>query len=204
MSIKIYRAYKLVNPNNFWKVTAKIKDNATINTKKVISKLYDDLDIESIDRLSNIYTQETSNHKYDHDWIARRFAKSKYVYAMYKDQATNPYRNEFNLNVEFTVRKYKNNLYLIPYSDLIVRSVFDFLYKAKYVTDFTYWNNTDAPSKMSVTEWKQRGRVWEALSAPERWKNYALFQVLSVDNFYQVDPLFSDIENYKKTYTCEK
>lgn len=186
MSTKIYSAYKIVEPSKFWETTSIIIDSATKEVQKVILDIYDKFNLE-IEGIKNIYEKMD----YPKDELEReRYAKSRYLYSMYKEQLTNPYKDFFDLDVSFTIHEHCGDLYLIPYCSCMMRDVFKFLDETKYVTDYSYWDNSDLPDGMSALEWDKRGAVWEIICKPKNWKNQAIFEICTIKMFHQIDPVF--------------
>ena len=84
MSIKVYSAYKLNKPSEFWKTTAKIKKEAEIQATKAIVDFSEQIDLEKCPKeIKNSYS---SNSKFFGEEKAAKLAKCKYIYNCYKEQ----------------------------------------------------------------------------------------------------------------------
>jgi hypothetical protein len=116
--------------------------------------------------------------------VARRSIREGYL-----SQLRSSERGLYDFDVSLAIHPHAGRLYIIPYCDMLMRDVLDFLRKDKRVTDFAYWDNTDQPDNVSPRawkEWKERGRIWEAIN--NNWQDMLCLDILNKSRFFALDP----------------
>jgi hypothetical protein len=176
MSTKVYTAYKLKKPSKFesWikEVVPKAKDEA----KKAIEQVF--IDGFSYEKME----QAESSFNYFSNLIHE-------VTQQYKQVSIQWERNPFNFTVEIAIYLHDGEYYVIPYGDMYVRDVLNFLKEDENLTDFAYWNNTDKPDDKSQQEWDARGEIWHDIFGwnDERIKTPPLIlNIVIPDNFHEI------------------
>jgi len=177
MSTKIWEAYKLQDGTQFWKLVADIKRKATSNVKKEIAKIIDNCanaidpkDLEDRSRGSYLTPEK----------IKLNFAREK-VYKWYKEASISPYKDLFNFDVSVAFREHLGSIYIIPYYDSCMKNVLKFLKNDKRLVDYHYQNQTDMPEEVSLSEWKEREKVWNKLCEPNKWENMVALDICKFD-----------------------
>ena len=189
MSTKIYAAYRLKDGARLWPLVRRVHRAAR---KAVVARLRELITgmMGAVDVESDAYKSQLASWK--NERIARLHVAGRGLATMYKQQATSPYRNEFNFDVAVSLREHEGAVYLIPHCDMLMRDVLDFLRQDPELEDFAYWNNADEPESVSAEEWRERGRIWDAMDIVEDghrcWHDVLLLEVCAQDRYYQLDP----------------
>lgn len=64
--------------------------------------------------------------------------------------------------------------YLIGYGECWGR----FRQRLRYASDYSYWNNTDRPRRVTAEEWADRARTWDAVCLDDDWDAYRLVHTI--------------------------
>jgi hypothetical protein len=143
--------------------------------------------------LNNGYLRD----KYSSDRVqkyAEEHAKLDIVERLYRRgfrmSTTNPYRSICNFDVSVTFREYKGGIYVIPYCEGTMRNVLDFLAKDRRLRDYHYQNQTDRPTRVPARQWRERAKVWDALTEQARWGDYLMIDICSWSKWWQLNPAF--------------
>jgi hypothetical protein len=115
----------------------------------------------------------------------------------YKKSSVSIERSFFDFDVNVAFREYKGRVYLIPYCDLTMREVLDFLDEDPRIEEFGYQNQTDRPERFTPQEWAARSRVWHALTKEPTWYEFALVEVSSYGKFWRLNPWWDLAESGK-------
>lgn len=75
----------------------------------------------------------------------------------YKDPSIKDRLKETGLNLWL----HKGYFYCIPWGHN--GQVFNKMKLPNWVSDYSYWNNTDEPEGMDYSEWKKRGKTWDEI-----------------------------------------
>lgn len=188
MSVKLYCAYRLKRSGDLWALLRDTRQRAQKEVQKALAAFYIEcahgVDTSSAEYLSKV-------EAYSSEQKARLSIASEFVHNAYRLQQSNPYRNEFNFDVSLGVHELRKRYYLIPYCDLRMRKVLDFLKKESRLEDYSYWDNADPPNDLPYTKFKARGRVWDAIYKAG-WDNVLTLQICDVQSYYQVDPSYDE------------
>lgn len=183
MSTKIYTAYRLKPGIDFWKFARNVQEKGRKNITKVLQKRVYPVVMSMIDPTS----EEYKNHYGKDDYSKRRNLAYDKIRKGFIAQLSSYQRNEFDFNVYLNVYEYNRRKYIIPYCDMYMKNVLNFLSRDKRLEDFRYWNNTDAPSHISKKEWNKRGEIWDKIYK-QGWYNSIIISVCDRDTFSVVDP----------------
>ncbi len=205
MSLKVYRAYKLRQPQHFWKTVAYMRQQATEAVRAQLRALYKEW-MANIDTTSEVYKKEFEIYgsnpyvvsKYSKteqrkraDHAARREIVRRIFREGYKQSSVSSERDLFNFDVAITFRELDGEIYVIPYCESLLRDVLDFLDKDKRrFKEYHYQDQSDPPpiTEVSTKEWAERKQVWETLSEYKRWPDYLVLDICSWNGWWQVDP----------------
>jgi hypothetical protein len=193
MSTKIYTAYRLKNPAKLWEVVRDIKKRGTENVRKELRNVYEAVMAE-IDPNSDEYLRLRATRD---DWGARHSMAHDLVRERYRAQVTLMERNTFHFDVSVGIWEYEGRMYFIPFCDMLMGDVLDFMKEDKRLVDFCYWNNTDEPEGISRRTWKKRGDIWDAIDKAG-WDNHLTIDVCYWNNFWRIDPWWDDATEYGK------
>ncbi len=185
MSLKIYTAYKLKKSSDLWPWLRDTRRRAELEVVGVLRKLYASMG-EAVDTDSDDYKERVKNGQSD-AYVRLQIAHNT-MRERYRDQLTQGQRDTFDFDVNLVVREYQKGLYIIPYGDMMMRHVFDFLKEDSRLVDFAYWNNTDEPDDVTPQQWGRRGHVWNEIDKDARWQDYMVIEVSTWSKFYQIDP----------------
>lgn len=197
MSTKVYTAYRLKNSRDLWPVVRDIKQRGKRAVQRELAKVYE-LTRASVDTSTEEY--KSALHYYDgDDWLARHRIAQRLLGDAYRKQLGSSQRDEYNFDVSVGIWERSGTMYLIPYCDMFLRNVLDFMKRDKRLEDFAYWNNTDKPPRISNAEWNKRGKVWSTIDAAG-WENHLAIDVCSWSAWYLIDPWL----NLGRKYTARK
>ena len=181
MSTKIYTAYRTKPGVDVWKLFIDIKMRGRKEVAKVLRGLYDNL------------LRDGKNPKVAKEHRAKGepitpFICSQFVRKLYRDSLGDFRRHPFCFDASVSIRKKGRHYYLIPYCDMLVRNVLDFLKKDDRLEDYAYWNNTDQPDHLTRAQWNQRARMWDPMLEHERWPEFLTVDIMDFDSFTFVEP----------------
>lgn len=183
MSLKVYTAYRLRKSSDLWPFIHDTRVKAEKNCKAVLKELYLS-GMDQVDTNADDYKKELAfagDEKRARLTIVRRDVRQGYY-----DQLQSSERDIFHFDVSITFHQHKGRLYVLPYCDMLMRKVLDFLKKDKRLEDFCYWNNTDPLEGVSDRQWKARGRVWDAIT--DNWDDMLCVDILDKSRFLSIDP----------------
>lgn len=189
MSMKVYRAYRLKKSRDLWTMVNDIYAWGEITVKAAIMEAYSDF-AGCVDMGSDQYKEALA--AYGDDTKARRNIAHEHVKNMYRENSTRPERSMYDFNVTVAVRQHKGRIYIVPYADMRMKNVLDFLKKDDRLEDFCYWNNTDHPEEVPYEEWERRGKIWNDMDNKGGWKNHLLIELCSWERFYTIDPFYDE------------
>lgn len=202
MSAKIYNAFRFHN-RHFPALPFALREKAASVARKKISAQYDRW-IEAANNGANAEAFRKELVSISSERCVPKtgvtFTKSDASHVLsvaYKNQFSSHLRNTWDLNASLTFRQRGNYWYMLAYSgdfynfNLGKGSLFDFLSSEKKLSEYGYWNNVDAPPGITKRQWKARADNWNPLLETKNWGNYLIVEIVSVSNFYQVDPAFN-------------
>lgn len=70
-------------------------------------------------------------------------------------------KTEYDASVSFVTFYHNGEYYAILYADLTI--FVEAWENMSQVSDFSYWDNSDAPDNMDYEEWEKRGQLWDVL-----------------------------------------
>lgn len=160
MSTKIYNAWKTVLCNEDpFRIAADLHTKALAAAKE---KLLDILLIAAA-RLQPGSTplSDYGEMEPERETQVRTFLASIEMEKAYRKQLSDHYRSMEDLSVYIGMRSMSGYIYLIPYGDMQMSHVWDFLGSVSYLKNYAYWNNTDEPEDVTREEWEARGDEWD-------------------------------------------
>lgn len=80
----------------------------------------------------------------------------KEYFDIYKTMNRNP---SFDFGFSISLIPFKNKTLIIPYYDNI--ELRDIFFSFEEIIDYSYWNNTDKPDKITNREWNKRKNNWD-------------------------------------------
>lgn len=194
MSARVNVAFRLRQSADLWPLVHDIRVRAVANCQKVLIELYegfatafDDSGEEQhkFNARVSLLKDEGMNPE-DAGYLARLSMVEDKLRRGYREQVNSPFRNEFHFDVSVVFREHEGRIYLIPYCDMFMRRVLDFLKDDKRLSDYAYWNNVEQPEGISDRVWKQRGKLWDTLT--DKWADMLTLDIIDKENFFQIDP----------------
>lgn len=189
MSMKIHTAYRLKKSSDLWPFVNDTYRRGEEEVKKTLMSIYAEHAAE-VNITSEEYKSALKN--YNNEEKAKRAVAHDFVSQGYRKSAQDPYRGLFDFDVSLAIRQHKGKLYIVPYADMRMKNVLDFLDKDVRLTDFAYWNNTDMPEGVSSREWAKRRKVWDEMDTEGGWSNHLLMGICTVEKFYKIDPFYDE------------
>lgn len=202
MSIKVWTAYKIRRAADFWPLISSIRKQGEASTKKLLTAFFYEV-MGAVKTDSAPYKKAVEQHlanahlvkqygkrkmrRYSEE-IAKLDMADRLIRRGYRISSTSPLRSAFNFNVSVTFREHEGGIYVIPYCEGIVRDALDFLKTDKRLRDYHYQNQTDRPEEVPARQWRERRRVWEALTEHDRWPDFVLIEICSWDSWWQMNP----------------
>lgn len=98
-------------------------------------------------------------------------------------------RNPFDFNVSLVIRERNGFLYLIPYSDMLMKNTLLFLKRDPFLRDYHYQNQTDRDPGITDKDWREREETWDHFDA--RWRDMLILDICSNGSLQECDPFFS-------------
>lgn len=193
MSTKVYVAYKLKKSGDLWAFLRDTIKQGRKNVRAALVKLHHTY-MADVDTKSPEYVEALGRYEGD-EWLTQFRLANNFLRKEYRSQQTSMERNPFHFDVSLGIWENKGSLYIIPYCDMFMRNVLDFLKKNTRLEDFCYWNNTDEPKGMPRSVWKARGKVWDAIH-DNGWENHLWIDVCSPSSYYQIDPYIEEVQKY--------
>jgi hypothetical protein len=193
MSLKVYRAYKLKDPSQFWLLVKEFKEEGTKEFRKRITEIYHQL-MRKLDTSSGVfqeklkYWRENGRFPERAEFRARLDIVRDTLREEYQKSSTSSLRSSFDFDVSFAFREHEGEVYLIPYCDMSLQNVLDFLKKDDRLVDFWYTNQVEKPKKISKKDWESRRKVWERLTDEDLWNNVVVLEICNFPMWYLVDP----------------
>lgn len=197
MSMKIYTAYRLKNSKDLWEFVRDVRRKGARRVRGLLEERFQLLYGSLLVRESPEYTTALRMHP-DNAEKAMTLAADLYLSHAYRDQASKHERNIWDFDVSIAIREYKGRLYLIPNVGAGSKGALDFLNRDKRLEDFSYWDNTDKPARISTKEWNQRRVVWEQLTASyigvnkfylDNWNDYLVVDICSNQTYWTIKPI---------------
>jgi len=189
MSTKIYRAYVINDGVGLWDFVHCLRIEATKRIRAKLKEIYMSWDMNKAreqQEFQDILSQYEDNK--NRDQIALVEYAERVLIREYKKQSSSHVRNIFDMDVSVAFRQHNGRIYLIPYCDMMMRDVLDFLDDSEKVSDFAYWNNTDRPEEITDEEWDHRRDIWNELLDEEKEWDMLVIELLCPGNFYRIDP----------------
>lgn len=186
MSTKIYVAYRIRPGIKFWHVVETIKRQAKHDVKERLLAFVDEL-APNVETASSEDYQLFLSHTGD-EQAAREMAAASGIRKLYRSQLGNAERNPFNFDVSISAHEHRGQVHLIPFCDMTMRNVLDFMANMPELEDFAYWNNTDKPESISDEEWDQRRDTWDAIHSAGWGTRMVGITILQWDSYLYVDP----------------
>lgn len=191
MSIKVYYAYR--TPKKNWIATV---DRLRAEAKRIAQDLLKDkiLLIQSNEKAvaqiaGDLGTGRSTTTIFEIDsWLQQQF----------KNQINSSRRNSYDFSASAALRFHGNWVYLIPYNGDGMYKLWDFLKKDPEAwgwQEYGYWNNTDQPDEVSPQEWGRRRKIWRHLTEDAIWRNFLVMEVLNVENWIYVSPMWDMLPN---------
>lgn len=193
MSMKIYRAYKLKRADQLWPFVHSVRLQATENVKRVLRDLYkahmDNVKTDT-EWFKSTLARQVGHHEDPAcaEYMARLHITHSTIRRCYRFSSTRPERSPYNFDVSIGVRHYKGGIYIVAYSDGVMRDALGFLNKDKRVRDFHYQDAADKPEDIPERQWRDRRRVWCGMDSEDLWKDVLALDICRWDMFYQLDP----------------
>jgi hypothetical protein len=187
MSTKVYTAYRLKKSSDLWSFVRSANATAMKNVQERIREIHSDLmktaPSESVDFGDLV-------ERYQDEGKARSRIASDALLKGYGEQLSSSHRNDFDFNVSIAIWEHKKGLYIRPFCDMRMRDVLDFLKRDRRLQDFSFWDNTDRPKRITEKQWKARGRVWDAIDEDRTNgnTNCLVLDICSWTNFYFLLP----------------
>lgn len=194
MSTKIWTAYRIRRSDTTstkidpWQTCIRLQREATERARKTLWNSY--VRLEAFARTDAKFRKGTGL-----DQINLPSRISRFVQKQYQAQIVDPQRNIYHLDVSFTVRRVGGRYLIIPYADGIMRDVFQTLAQDEHLEDYHYQDQVDRPKHITASEWRRRRNTWEV--ADQEWNSFATFEVLNLDRFPHVDPV------WHRAYVCQ-
>jgi hypothetical protein len=187
VSTKVYTAYRLKRSEDLWAFVRDIRRQAMPAIHKVLQELFLGL-AEELRRADPALSGSDL-----------RIAAEQRLTREYRDQLGKGERNTFDFDVNITIREHEGRLYLIPYCDMFMRDVLDFLKDDPRLEDFAYWDNSDQPEDVSDADWAARKALWDAMDSgctipdqlySDAWSDYLVFEICSYHALWKIKPRF--------------
>ena len=156
MSIKIYEAYKMKNPDKLWNFCRDVKKKGQKEVKEILKTTYKYL--EDNDDFKEEIRKEFNIDNEQKIGLAHI---SWYIMDRYNKQQTSTVDNSYNFDLFICFYEHDGEIYLTQGEGLAVKGSLDFLDKRDDLIDFKYWNNTDKPKDIDQKEWNKREKVWK-------------------------------------------
>lgn len=199
MSLKVYRAYKLRDPRQFWETVRYIQKRGKESVQARLLELYYawiptvDPKKEEFKKALAVYSAifNLKGNAAAVDFYARLEVVGSTFREGYRAAAAGTQKDLFDFDVSLTFRELNGQIYLIPYCSGLLAEVLDFLDKdRKRFKEYHFQNQSDPPpvTEVSRREWKERGKVWQALTEPGEWENYLCLEICSWRSWWQIDP----------------
>lgn len=161
MSTKVYTAYRVpVSKLNTF--LYKSKSNSINQAAIRIQELITNMRPEAFyNILIKTYKDDAYVKQIYNNGDPTRMTKFDAVIACCKEASHSSYRDPmFNIDCGWTVRIYDDHAYLIQYGEMYMHGGFK---TPGYAKDFSYWDNTDKPFKITNKSWENRGILWHKL-----------------------------------------
>ena len=188
MSTKIWVAYRLKKSADLWPFVHDVRLKATAVLKRELEAVYAQV-MGGVDQTSEPYLKALEDYRGD-AWRAQLYIAEKFVRDAYKVSDTSPERNYFDFDVSIGIRQFEKKLYIIPYCDMRMKKVLDFLRRDRRLEDYHYQNQTDKPKRISNKAWEERARVWNGMDAADQWQDVLVLDICRYNMFYQIDPVW--------------
>lgn len=185
MSTKIYTAYRLRPGVDLWTFCADVKKQGQQNIREILKTMYRSMPGSS-EAEPRIRQALGLPAKEPITWLNC----AMYVKHEYGAQLHSSKRNLFDLDVSIAIRRCGRRYYLIPYCEMLVGEVLNFLSDDPRVEDYAYWNNTDRPEEVSARAWAARARTWDTMI--KRWEQMLTLDICSYNGFYLINPIWED------------
>lgn len=190
MSMKVYNAFRIKNPDDMWPLLWKIRDTAEVNIRQALRDHYWHL-VRTMDPDSDEYLKKREKDP-DRNEVSFRLglARDK-VRDAYKENTVRSERDTYTLDVPVAVYPHNGQVYLRTFVESIsvVGSALDFVRTMPELEDYHYQNQTDKPDEVPTKEWKIRRRVWDEISKSQQGVgNHITLDILSWASFWRFDP----------------
>jgi hypothetical protein len=176
-----------------WDIIHDIRLQATENVKKALHKFYN-AHMPAVQTDTDLFKEHfriCENYGRSQrvtELLASVRAGSEAIKRSYEINSTSSLRSEYDFDVSVGFRQYNGRIYLIPYCDLTMNGVLDFLKKDSRLTDFHYQNSTDKPKSISEKAWDKRRDVWYGMSKEGRFKDVLLLYICRFDMYWDLEP----------------
>lgn len=204
MSTVIYTAYRSKLGVNPFALSEKIRDTLM---PKIEDKIRDQVkfwqampEVEFRAMVTNMELKRPNGMELTLPDKLTPLTYSDVLQACYKNQAINPYKNSFDLNFRLTFRGYKNRVYVIPCTGCFYGNgslTSKWVESVPGLEEYGYWNNTDQPDNISNQAWAKRSEAWNYM-IENKWDNYLTIELVTIDNFFQVSPIWKDAWTKKR------
>ncbi len=184
MSLKIYNAYRLAKAQTLWDVVRDITVQGREAAQGVLRRIYVDM------AAAVLPTHEIYQACLKSDWPetgARLEAASRTLQKLYKAASISFERNPFNFDISVGIWRNRGRYYLRGFCDMQVSHCLDFMEDDRRLIPYSYWDNSDRPKDVPISEWRARARTWHAINR-ETHNVHLLIDVLSYQNLFRVDP----------------
>jgi hypothetical protein len=187
MSIVIARAYRLKKSSDFWPL---VQDTQKLGELAVRAKLQDVFLslMESVDEGSDAYQARLKEGRTEAS--ARASTVDKAMYEMYRISSTAASRSAFDFDVSVGFWHYRGRVYLVPFCDMHMSHVLDFLNEDSRLEDYFYDDRADRPDEISASDWTRRGKVWRHLTDPSNWDQNVVLELCSFGRYYRMNPYY--------------
>lgn len=118
-------------------------------------------------------------------------AGDRYVYEQFKAADAQPHRDAYALDANITVRRFEGRYILRLHANgLMYEPMIKALKGEKILRDFHYQNQSEGkPKTVSTREWRERQRVWEAISEGDQEWDWLLMEVCTLASWSRLSPV---------------
>lgn len=167
MSTKIYTAYRTLPGVDLWALIRDIRRKAEACAKAKLWELYPAVNQEPVTALRQI--------------------KENYCAQLESSE-----RNEWDLSVQIAIWRAGRRCLMIPFSGSgYLRTTLDFMRRHPDLENYSYWNNSDRPKKISAQAWQARKKTWNAVFDGGGWDDHLVLDIVSYNGFHRVDPVWA-------------
>lgn len=191
MSIKIYRAYELLDLSQLHTVLWRIQDRCHARMRKLLAEHYWDLVVGMSRDESTVHSSMGVRLN-----MARAVIRDGYAASLAK-----PNQDTYSLDVKLNIYPHSRGVALRAFYEpaSLFRDVLDFLGGDPDLADFHYQNQSHPqPDGISDAEWERRRLTWEEIASS--WKDigrHLTLDIMSWSVFRLIDPWWEVCDQWR-------